>query len=117
LRCVAVLREDQGSLRGRVDERRLVLRIDRRDGDGVDAFGEQIIDDTLLFCGRAVGGDPELGVDVRQSWAAFSTPRRAIVQKSEELLVTNASLSLLLPLDRLPSRDWHPAASKERQTT
>ena len=31
------------------------------------------------------------------SSSAFSTPRRAIVQKSAELLVTNASLSVLVP--------------------
>jgi hypothetical protein len=66
VRRIAVLREDQGSLRRRIDERDLVLRIDRRDGNRIDAFGQQVIDDPLLLRGGAVRGQAELGLDVRQ---------------------------------------------------
>ena len=66
LRRVAVLREHQGALRRGVDQRGLVLRIDGGDGDPVHALGEQVVDDALLLGGGAVGGEPELGFDVRQ---------------------------------------------------
>jgi len=45
------------------------------------------------------------------SWSACSTPRRAIVQKSAELLVTNATLSVFGSRSVPLSRDWHAAAA------
>ena len=50
------------------------------------------------------------------SASAFSTPRRAIVQKSAELLVTNASLIVFAPSPPgLPAR--HPAIAITNTTT
>src|SRR6185369_396002 len=49
------------------------------------------------------------------SSSAFSTPRRAIVQKSAELLVTNATLSVLAPPVALLSCDSHPTVATARQ--
>src|SRR5262245_5944049 len=51
------------------------------------------------------------------SASAFSTPRRAIVQKSEELLVTNASLSVFELPDAPLLADWHPTDTQATQTT
>jgi hypothetical protein len=51
------------------------------------------------------------------SSSAFSTPRRAMVQQSAELLVTNASLSVLVSPVALPPRDSHPAVLKASQAT
>ena len=66
LRRIAVLREHHRLAGGPVDQRGLVLRIDRRDGDSVDALRQQIVDDTLLLCRRAIGGNPEFRLHVRQ---------------------------------------------------
>ena len=53
-------------LRRGVDQRDLVLRVDRRDGDAIDPLGQQVVDDPLLFCGGAIRGEAELGFDIRQ---------------------------------------------------
>src|SRR5215831_17459541 len=49
----------------------------------------------IRFCSAAVPSDVILNSAVisGNSLSAFSTPRRAMVQKSEELLVTNASFN------------------------
>src|SRR5262249_49778252 len=54
----------------------------------------------IRFCSAAVPSDVILNSAETSgnSLSAFSTPRRAIVQKSEELLVTNASLSSRFPV-------------------
>ena len=51
---------------GVVDERGLVFRIHGRDGDAVDALGQQIVYDPLLFGGSPVRGDSEFGGNAGQ---------------------------------------------------
>ncbi len=76
-----------------VEHRRLVGGIDRADGDAVHAVGEQILDDPLLAGGGAVA-ETELTVMSARSASAFSVPFLAMVQKSDALFVTKASVWL-----------------------
>src|SRR6185369_11175511 len=63
---VTVLGQNQRLLSGIVNQLRLVVRIDRTDRNPVDAFGQQIVDDSFLFRGTAFTGNFHFGVDVRQ---------------------------------------------------
>ena len=64
LRRIAVLRQHQRLFGDIVDHLRLISRIDGREGDAVSAFGEQVVDDTLLFGSRAFAGNLEFNLDV-----------------------------------------------------
>ncbi len=64
VRRIAVLRDDERWLGGAIQHRRLVLRVNRADGDAVNAFCEQVIDDALLFRGGTVSRNPEFDFDV-----------------------------------------------------
>src|SRR5258708_2842783 len=68
----------------------------------------------ILFCSAAVPSDVILksAETSFNSEAAFSTPRRAIVQKSAELFVTNARRSFFVSFDA--GVELHAATTSNR---
>jgi hypothetical protein len=60
---VAVLRDNERLARGAIQHRCLVGGIDGADGDALNAFREQIVNDALLLGGSAVRRNPELHLD------------------------------------------------------
>ena len=93
LRRIAILRKDQGLPRSVVDKGSLILRID---GEiAIPLMPPANRSSMIRFCSAAVPSDVILNSAVTSfnSASAFSTPFRAIVQKSAELLVTKANFS------------------------
>src|SRR5687768_18252548 len=77
---------------------------------------------TMRCCSAASAGEVSLNSTSTSvsSASAFSTPRRAIVQKSAELFVTNASLIVFAPPASGVSADRQPTVTPttdNRQTT
>jgi hypothetical protein len=69
--------DEHGTQGGIVDHLGLICRIDRADRDSVDLLRQQIIDNPALLCGRAVGWNSELDLDIRQfGIRLFGAPAR-----------------------------------------
>ena len=58
--------DEQGLLGDPVEESGLVGWVDRTHGDAVNALGEEVVDDLLLFRGAAGGRDAEIDLDVAE---------------------------------------------------